>query len=382
MILSRRSVSQSAARYFDQSAAIRFVRSEAREALTRERWTQALQKAAERCCRTPAFSRTIGFASLVLASLAASKSQIAPRLFAVLVGEAAIRSGRGGGSGDGERAAHAEQMFGQAQLTSQMQGMHANTVVSLLMEAREAFLLATRTAFLVVLFLPAILTGPFADMAGGRFRQQWLELVHRTLEWAGAAFIKWGQWAATRPDLFPKDMCTQLSKLHTKAPAHSFRTTQEIVERAFGRRLDEMFDEFDEEPVASGSIAQVHRAVLSSRYPRADPKIKEPPRMVAVKVRHPGVREVIHRDFVIMNWLARASSAVPGLQWLRLEDSVQQFAVFMMAQVDLAREAAQLSRFNFNFRRWRSISFPRPLYPLVHPEVLVETFESGQSVAR
>jgi len=56
-------------------------------------------------------------------------------------------------------------------------------------------------------------------------------------------------------------------------------------------------------------------------------------RVVAVKVRHPGVREVIHRDFLIMNAFARVSSFVPGLRWLRLEDSVAQFAIFMMAQV-------------------------------------------------
>lgn len=74
---------------------------------------------------------------------------------------------------------------------------------------------------------------------------------------AGAAFIKWGQWAATRPDLFPKDMCEQLTQLHSNAPAHSFKTTRKIVEAAFGRRLSELFDDFEEVPVASGSIAQV-----------------------------------------------------------------------------------------------------------------------------
>ncbi|CAI5474450.1 unnamed protein product [Closterium sp. Yama58-4] len=385
-------ISRESSRLFEQSAAVRLLRTgnlaarevakgAAREA--REKWSHLLQGAADRC-RPPVFffpplARTFG-----AASLAASKSQIAPRLVAIILGEAALRgtSGRDGSGRDGS-CAHAEQMFGAAQLKSQVQAQHhTNPVIDFLLETQEAIRLALRTVYLIFLFLPAIVTGPFADMAGGQFRQQWLELVHRTLEYAGAAFIKWGQWAATRPDLFPKDMCAQLSKLHTKAPAHPFKTTQRIVERAFGRRLEEMFDEFDEEPVASGSIAQVHRAVLTSRYPRAEPKMVEPPRMVAVKVRHPGVREVIHRDFVIMNWVARATSLVPGLQWLRLEDSVQQFAVFMMAQVDLAREAAQLSRFNYNFRRWRSISFPKPLYPLVHPEVLVETFESGQSVAR
>lgn len=51
-------------------------------------------------------------------------------------------------------------------------------------------------------------------------------------------------------------------------------------------------------------------------------------------------------------------------------------------QVDLAREAAHLSRFIYNFRRWKDVSFPRPLYPLVHPAVLVETFEQGESVSR
>ncbi|GJP39223.1 hypothetical protein CLOM_g23616, partial [Closterium sp. NIES-68] len=365
-------------------AAREAARGAAREAVreAREKWSHLLQGAADRC-RPPAFffpplARTFG-----AASLAASKSQIAPRLVAIILGEAALRSSTGSGRDGSGSLAHAEQMFGAAQLKSQVQAQHhTNPVIDFLLETQEAVFLALRTVYLVFLFLPAIATGPFADMWGGRFRQQWLELVHKTLECAGAAFIKWGQWAATRPDLFPKDMCAQLSKLHTKAPAHPFKTTQKIVERAFGRRLEEMFDEFDEEPVASGSIAQVHRAVLTNRYPRAEPKMVEPPRMVAVKVRHPGVREVIHRDFVIMNWVARATSLVPGLQWLRLEDSVQQFAVFMMAQVDLAREAAQLSRFNYNFRRWRSISFPKPLYPLVHPEVLVETFESGQSVAR
>ena len=74
------------------------------------------------------------------------------------------------------------------------------------------------------------------------------------------------------------------------------------------------------------------------------------------------------------------SSFIPALKWLRLDESVQQFAVFMMSQVDLSREAAHLSRFIYNFRRWKDVSFPRPLYPLVHPSVLVETYEHGESV--
>ncbi|KAK4252741.1 hypothetical protein QN277_014350 [Acacia crassicarpa] len=241
----------------------------------------------------------------------------------------------------------------------------------------EVLVLLVRAVYLALLFTPSIVIAPCADYFGPNFRKMWLQIVHRTLEKAGPAFIKWGQWAATRPDLFPRDLCTKLAELHTKAPEHSFKYTKKTIERAFGRKISEIFDSFEEEPVASGSIAQVHRASLKCRYPGQKAK----PLLVAVKVRHPGVGESIRRDFVIINLIAKISKFIPTLKWLRLDESVQQFAVFMMSQVDLAREAAHLSRFIYNFRRWKDVSFPKPVYPLVHPSVLVETYEQGESVA-
>ncbi|KAG1347171.1 putative aarF domain-containing protein kinase 2 [Cocos nucifera] len=242
----------------------------------------------------------------------------------------------------------------------------------------EGIILICRAVYLVILFSPAIILAPFGDCFGNQFRKAWLQLVHRTLERAGPAFIKWGQWAATRPDLFPNDLCMELTKLHTKAPAHSFAYSKVTIEKAFGRKLPEIFENFEETPVASGSIAQVHQASLRFRYPR---QWLRKPIKVAVKVRHPGVGELIKRDFVIINLVAKISNFIPGLSWLRLDESVRQFAVFMMSQVDLSREAAHLSRFIYNFRNWKDVSFPRPLYPLVHPSVLVETFEQGESVS-
>ncbi|KAF8414005.1 hypothetical protein HHK36_002003 [Tetracentron sinense] len=248
---------------------------------------------------------------------------------------------------------------------------------SFVLSVLEAFILFLRVIYLTILFSPSIAMAPFADCLGVEFRKTWLHVVHLTLEKGGPAFIKWGQWAATRPDLFPRDLCTELAKLHTKAPAHSFAYTKRTIEKAFGRKLPEIFENFEESPVASGSVAQVHRASLRFRYPGQ--KVK--PIVVAVKVRHPGVGEAIRRDFVIINLVAKISKFMPTLKWLRLDESVQQFSVFMMSQVDLAREAAHLGRFNYNFRRWKNLSFPKPLYPLVHPAVLVETYEQGESVS-
>jgi len=268
------------------------------------------------CILTPLLSPLGRVASA--ASLACARSQVVPRIFAVIVGEATW-------------AHHAVAEAEQLQISSLMtQAPYRPAfVLSLLSSLLEGPIMVLRSLFLAMLFTPVILLAPFADSWGEGYRRLWLYLVRFSLEKAGAAFIKWGQWAATRPDLFPKDLCAELSRLHTKAPAHNFAHTRRTVEGAFGRKLHEIFEDFEEEPIASGSIAQVHRAVLRFRYPGQ----KSRPMVVAVKVRHPGVTEVIQRDFAIINWIAKISGYMPGLQWLRLDESVQQFAVFMLTQV-------------------------------------------------
>ncbi|CAJ1978754.1 unnamed protein product [Sphenostylis stenocarpa] len=217
-------------------------------------------------------------------------------------------------------------------------------ITTALFAAIEVFILFLRAVYLVILFSPCIAMAPLVDSFGTQFRKTWIHVVRITLEKAGPAFIKWGQWAATRPDLFPRDLCDELAEFQTKAPSHKFNYSRKCIENAFGRKLHEIFEKFEEEPVASGSIAQVHRATLRYKFPGQQIK----PVDVAVKVRHPGVCEAIRRDFVLINLL-----------------------IF---------EAAHLSRFIYNFRRWKDVSFPLPLYPLVHPSVLVETFEQGESV--
>ncbi len=90
------------------------------------------------------------------------------------------------------------------------------------------------------------------------------------------------QWAATRPDLFHPDVCEALTRLHSGAPSHTYLFTRQAIERAFKRNMDDIFSSFETAPVASGSIAQVHRGVLNdggsfgSKY--------KPVTVVAVKV--------------------------------------------------------------------------------------------------
>lgn len=300
-------------------------------------------------------------------TLALTRSNlVAPGIIAVIIREVAWRS---------RSCAEAESFASMDNLYMQARDGHI-FMTAFLYSIVEGVILLLRALYLAALFFPCIAMVPLANRLGVEFRRSWLHVVRRTLEKAGPAFIKWGQWAAARPDIFPRDLCAELSKLHSKAPSHSLSFTKKSIEAAFGRKIHEIFANFEEEPVASGSIAQVHQASLKYRYPNRPMK----PILVAVKVRHPGVGNAIRRDFLIINFLAKISTFVPGVKWLRLDESIQQFAVYMISQVDLSREAVQLSRFSYNFRRWKDVSFPKPLYPLVHPAVLVETYEQGDSV--
>ncbi|CAG9467420.1 unnamed protein product [Pedinophyceae sp. YPF-701] len=242
----------------------------------------------------------------------------------------------------------------------------------------DELVLIGRAIFLSCLFTPLAVTAPLALHFYPSLRPRWVALLRWTLEMAGPAFIKWGQWASSRPDLLPRDICTSLAGLHCDAPSHKFAHTRRVVEKAFGRRLEHLFAEFDEAPVASGSIAQIHSATLNE----AGAALTGLPEgtKVAVKVLHPGVTTLMERDFHLMERVAAMASRSTYLEWMRLEDSIKQFGAPMREQLDLALEAESLRRFNEHFRRWRSVSFPVPLYPLVATAALVESFCEGSSI--
>ncbi|KAK9810979.1 hypothetical protein WJX73_003175 [Symbiochloris irregularis] len=191
---------------------------------------------------------------------------------------------------------------------------------------------------------------------------------------SGAAFIKWGQWSATREDMFPKEFCEVLAELHDRAPEHSWRASKQEIEAVFGKTVEELFDTIDHKPLASGSIAQVHKAIL---------QVNGQPRSVVVKVRHPMVAERLSQDFRILIRLASALQGIPALKGLSLKASLEQFSATMTAQTDLRVESAHLRRFFRNFVAVReSVTPPFPLPGFETASVLVETFEPGHSVAR
>lgn len=194
-----------------------------------------------------------------------------------------------------------------------------------------------------------------------------------------------------------------MSSLHSRAPAHPLHTTKDTLTRAFnGLPFEEIFEEFQEEPLGVGAIAQVYKARLkpglsatSKRNLAQEPeslrgKVKKnvgamvksspkrvPSAYVAVKVLHPKVDVVIRRDLKIMEFFASVINAIPTMHWLSLPDEVSQFGEMMRLQLDLRIEAANLVIFRENFKSRTTAWFPYPYLDYSTREVLVEEFAQG-----
>lgn len=258
-----------------------------------------------------------------------------------------------------------------------------------------------------ILFGPLLFTYPLVILFPDRFQDIWLRTLLRSIELSGPTYIKLGQWASTRRDLFDQDFCDQLSKLHRNAPRHSMEYTERALERAFGLMWKELFrfesvsGEEAEYAVYSGCVGQVHKAYMRSDVYQAvmegreqglrDWRNTEPSSKsssehkgwvpVAVKVLHPGIFESVHLDLQIIRLFARVLCIIPGLHWLSPVQLVEEFEALMKNQIDMKLEAANLERFHHNFSKLRHIRVPRPIWPFVTDEVLIETFESGQSIS-
>ncbi len=228
--------------------------------------------------------------------------------------------------------------------------------------------LVMRVLKLSITFAPCYLTVGLAVFSTTFRENTWFSWLTSSIASSGAAWIKWGQWSSTRSDMFPEALCDKLSILHANAPAHWWDHSETILESSLGLAkgsLDLVFDDFEKEPIASGSIAQVHRAVLEGKP-------------IAVKIRHPNVARLIEMDFRIMAGLARIFDYIPALSWLHIRESVEQFSHTMSAQSYLNVEAHHLEVLNHNFRHWPRVQFPRPFY--ANAACIMESFEPGSIV--
>jgi ubiquinone biosynthesis protein len=182
------------------------------------------------------------------------------------------------------------------------------------------------------------------------------------LERLGPAFIKFGQLLGTRPDLIADEFAAPLRALQDRLPPLPPRVARTLVARELGAPVDAWFAEFADVPVASGSIAAVHRAR------------RHDGRIVAVKVLRPGVAAAIERDLRLLRRIVAAAERLPVFRDLPLVAAVDQLGESLRGQTDLRREAAANARLRLAFSANGKVVIPGVIEALSTPAVLTMDF--------
>ena len=185
---------------------------------------------------------------------------------------------------------------------------------------------------------------------------------------SGPVFVKFGQWASTRPDIFSESFVASIQSLQDSVNPHPYSYTLNLCKRTFGE-LGMHRLVVDEKLIGSGSMAQVHHGrVLDS-----DGRWTE----VAVKVLHPNTPSRIETDLFLMSVGAKLIHAIPATSSCRCPNPFEQFSQLLQQHNDMVHEASNMDLFRLNFKGWDNIHFSAVCGTMSCDKILVEELETG-----
>jgi len=194
------------------------------------------------------------------------------------------------------------------------------------------------------------------------------EITVNILTDLGPTFVKIGQIASQQAAYLPREYCDALAKLRSKVAPMDFATVNEQVEKYLGKPIHELYASFDEKPLGSASIAQVHRAELFDGT------------VVAVKVRRPGVVDTVARDFALIEKVLDTFVKKP-VGGLDLKGFITELEKTSMIELDLTNEANNLDRFWNNNQGREKVESPKCYRELTCEAVLTESFVQGREIS-
>jgi ubiquinone biosynthesis protein len=219
------------------------------------------------------------------------------------------------------------------------------------------------------------LSVPEADAKRGEEERTKISLPERVRFVAmdlGPSFVKLGQIASTRPDVMPKEWITELKKLQDSVTPLAFSDIKDAVEASLGRTIDEVYESFDEKPLAAASIGQVHRAVL---------KHPDGPKDVVVKVQRPGIRSTVARDVELLHALAAlVERTIPESRIYSPSALVDQFDRAITSELDFGLEADNAIKFARYFESTPVARFPKVYKEASSTQVLTIEFLAGVKI--
>jgi len=189
------------------------------------------------------------------------------------------------------------------------------------------------------------------------------------LEYLGATFIKLGQLLSTRGDLLPEPYLDALARLQDKVEPFSFAEVDAIVSSELGIRISKAFAEFDPEPLAAASLAQVHRAQMRDG------------RAVVVKVQRPGVREQIVNDLEALEEVASFIDAHTEIgKRYEFVNMLEDLRRSLLREIDFQREGNNLIRLGDSLSSFRRIVIPEPIDDFTTSRVLTMDYIPGKKI--
>jgi ubiquinone biosynthesis protein len=184
----------------------------------------------------------------------------------------------------------------------------------------------------------------------------------------GATFIKVGQIMSTRPDLVPDHITAALAHLQDDVGPFPYEAVVHTIAEDLGRPVERIFAEFAPRPIASASVAQVHKARLHDG------------RVVAVKVRRPDVVEICTFDLAVMRKVAWLLTQIPSLAAVSPQSSIEQFGRAIHEQLDFRIEARNNRRFRENFHEVPDVVFPEVFAEYSSERILCMTYIEGTKI--
>ncbi|ABD69028.1 2-octaprenylphenol hydroxylase [Rhodoferax ferrireducens T118] len=199
--------------------------------------------------------------------------------------------------------------------------------------------------------------------------------IREALESLGPIFVKFGQVLSTRRDLLPLDIADELARLQDRVPPFDSDVAIASIERAFNKKVGDIFVSFERVPVASASIAQVHFAVLKDRDGRE--------REVAVKVLRPGMMLAIEKDLSLMRMMAGwVDSLSNGGKRLKPREVVAEFDKYLHDELDLIREASSAAQLRRNMSGLNLVLIPEMFWDYCTTDVIVMERMHGVPVSQ
>lgn len=186
------------------------------------------------------------------------------------------------------------------------------------------------------------------------------ERLRLALQTLGPVWIKLGQMLSTRRDLFPPHIADQLALLQDRVAPFDGKKARQYIEKSFGCPIEQWFDDFDENPLASASIAQVHTA-----------KLKENGKEVVLKVIRPDILPVIKADIRLMYRLANLIPFLPDGRRLRPKEVIREYEKTLLDELNLLREAANAIQLRRNFENSSMLYIPEVYSDYCHENVMV-----------